>query len=147
VEPRFLIVPGKSLGPVRLGMTADEVRQLLGKRELFTNQSPDGSRYLGFSASGTSGFRVAVKDDRVIWIFIWLDGAYRTAEGIGNGSDALTVEKTYGMLARSGRNSIQVGLRTIPVLVAGYAMGLTIAISTVDNIVLYMAVHEPFAPN
>ena len=110
------IVPGESIGPIRLGMGMDEVQALLGKPDGWSH-NPNGIvdvwRYfsmnlgIGFTATATPTVNsvwteVYTKSDDVTFgDQTWDDGypvqtVYKTSNGIQLGSTSFDVQRAYG---------------------------------------------------
>lgn len=93
VDPKFLIVPGKSVGELEVGMTIDEIRAILGD-EVSTAVSAD--KQITLYRFGTpQTFNVYVMSGRVSGIYTFLP-EYKTAEGIGVGSALDELIAAYG---------------------------------------------------
>ena len=96
-----MIVPGVGVGPIRLGMTVDQMKQILGKPDIAVT---------GFSyVYADLGIEVIAKDKQTISSITCvhhIDNAspavtpcqYKTDEGIGIGSTVAEVIAAYGEL-------------------------------------------------
>lgn len=92
VDPKYLIVGGKSIGPVSIGMTLAEVRTVLG---------PEGSRLRDDSQSlyrfPQVHLMIWVESGKVGRIMVTnSDSSYATAEGFRAGSKTADVIAAYG---------------------------------------------------
>lgn len=143
VAPQYLVIPGVSLGPAKLGMTLEEIRGVFG-REQRSETDRNGVTYLSWSGPGIAGLRAQISKGRVTAITAYLLKEYRTAEGIGVGTLADEVAATYGMPEFQRRLTAQVGLSSVPTIYAWYQKaGLFLGIRTDTNSVMYIGVIEP----
>ena len=99
----WLVVPGKSLGPIELGKPVPSVaiKQLgpaIGQDRVKANQSKDGAGLEWADKSGLSYIRVkchdGVKPENVFQIF-WTVSGPRTKGGLGVGSPLAKVLKSF----------------------------------------------------
>lgn len=109
------IVPGQSIGPIRVGMGMDQVQALLGQPD-GTQYNPSGvvdvwryismNLYIMFTDSPTPTVRtvtteVYTKSEVTFGEQTWDDGypvqtVYKTANGIQLGSTSFDVQRAYG---------------------------------------------------
>lgn len=109
------IVPGESIGPIRLGMGMDEVQSLLGKPDRTTSNRQgivDQWHYISMNLS-IAFTDTAAPAVRSVWTQVyttngvtfgkqtWEDGEpvqteYKTANGIHLGSTSFDVQRAYG---------------------------------------------------
>jgi hypothetical protein len=106
MNPSWLVVPGKAVGPIQLGMSQDEVRAAVGEPE---RTSLGGWEYL------SGGYAVLLDKDRhTVDAILGGDMGYphgelvkafvaRTREGIGMGSTRAEVVKAFGVPAVDSR--------------------------------------------
>jgi hypothetical protein len=100
MDPSWVVVPGKAVGPIQLGMSQEEVRAVVGEAE---RQSLGGWEYL------SGGYAVLLDRDRhTVNAIVGGDVGYphgalvkafvaRTREGIGMGSTRVEVVKALGV--------------------------------------------------
>jgi hypothetical protein len=144
VDPQYLVVPGVSLGPAKLGMTLEEIRAVFGKETRSEKNQKTGVTFLAWSGPGIPGLRAEMVGGKVTVLAAYLLKEYRTAEDIGVGTLADEVEKTYGMPEFQRRMTAQVGLSSVPIIYAWYqAKGLFFGIRTDTNAVMYVGVIAP----
>lgn len=92
-----LIVPGRGIGSLTLGMDVHEATFFLDVPRT-TSVQPDGSvEYSWVAPPGDAGLGVRARGDRLVYeIFVANDGRYATAEGLGAGSSDSKVRRTLG---------------------------------------------------
>jgi len=91
------IVPGRSIGAVRLGMTLQDVVAAIGQAKDKMERPGVGVDYMWYAASAGSGVGVRLTDAgtvRQIWVVN--DGTYRTADGLHAGSTETEVKAALG---------------------------------------------------
>ena len=100
-DDRFLIVPGERIGRVKLGMTLDEVKSILGaphsSKKLLPREAD--TDYEWPSNDGTHDGRLEVlvdEDYGVIKIGVRLDTRYATSEGVRAGSSLVEIMRGFG---------------------------------------------------
>src|SRR5262249_53749183 len=109
----FLIVPGQSVGPVRLGSPLREELGALGPAKGST-QLEDGTRiYRWFETPSNSGIGVRTNHDGMV-VRVWVinDVRYATKEGLHAGSTEAEVFSALGVPTRVESNS-QAKTRTL----------------------------------
>lgn len=76
IDPSIPITPGEGVGDLRLDMSADDVRQLLGEPEHITDLYQDGSTL--YFEYYSYGIMAHIQADRVIAIYLYsgVDGGY-----------------------------------------------------------------------
>ena len=85
-----LIVPGKSIGPVLIGMTAPELYRALGEPKS-SDVGADKTTYI------YDGVQVGVENDRqVVYRVFATSPKYKLVRGVAVGSSALAVVAAYG---------------------------------------------------
>ncbi len=93
----YLIVPGESVGSVKLGMNITEVTSVLGTPKS-TQGRPDGSviyRWYEFKGEGGIGLR-ATRTGEVYRIWVANNTRYATKEGIRVGSSEAEIRVALG---------------------------------------------------
>jgi AMIN domain-containing protein len=91
------IVPGRSIGAVRLGMTLRDVVAAIGQAKDKVERPGVGVDYTWYAAPAGSGVGVRLTDAgtvRQIWVVN--DGTYRTAGGLHTGSTETEVKAALG---------------------------------------------------
>lgn len=92
-----MIVPGRGIGALRLGMTLQDVVALLGRAKQTVARSAVGIDYLWYAGSGGSGVGVRTTEAGVVrQIWVVNDPAYRTAQGLHAGSTDAEVKAALG---------------------------------------------------
>jgi len=92
----FLIVPGRSLGSVAIGMRLEAVESVLGKP---SKVDPNGrTPWYEWKAPDNRFRSIAVEtlQNTVVLISLAHDPRYRTSQGIGDGTALADVERTLG---------------------------------------------------
>jgi hypothetical protein len=92
---RHLIVPGQSIGPVRLGTSVDAALAVLGQFPAKRKRDDGSTRYTWFEGAGAIAV-VADKADRITFISAWNLSTYRTRDRIGPGSTEGNVRSALG---------------------------------------------------
>ena len=103
VADQFLIVPAKRIGPIKLGMSYDEVKTILGLPQAAPTElaTATSTTYQWSSQYGKMYVRID-KDKLVARVSVYLDVRYATAEGIRAGS---TLEEVFSVF--KGRGEIR----------------------------------------
>lgn len=97
VAQAFLIVPGESIGPVRLGMTVVEIRAALGRELRSTADPVTGATVLAWKTTGSGRLGVWFDTDgRAKNVGVNLDPRYATARGLRDGVAADDVRGVMG---------------------------------------------------
>ena len=97
-----LLVPGKSLGGLRLGMTQAQVRAAWGTRHGVCRGCPDRTWYFTYEPGRPEGAGVSFRNGRVVAIFThWAPKGWRTHSGIRIGNPIELVTSRYGALPRT----------------------------------------------
>jgi hypothetical protein len=95
-ESQFLVVPGRSLGPVAIGMRLEAVESVLGKP---TKVDPTGrTQWYEWKSPDNHLRSIAVEtlQNTVVLISLAHDPRYRTREGLGDGTALADVTRTLG---------------------------------------------------
>jgi hypothetical protein len=96
-----VLVAGKSLGGIALGMTKAQVRRVWGARFGRCRSCADETWYFNYLPFEPEGAGVAFRRGRVIRVFtLWQPGGWRTTEGVALGAPESEVTDTYGALPR-----------------------------------------------
>src|SRR5579864_1450071 len=91
------IVPGRSIGAVRLGMTLPDVVAALGRATNTAERPGVGVDYTWYAASAESGLGVRATGAGIVRrIWVLNDAAYRTREGLHTGSTEADVRAVFG---------------------------------------------------
>jgi len=93
---QFLVVPGRSLGPIIIGMRLDSVERILGRP---TKVDPSGAtQWYQWQAPEDHLRSIAVEtsQDVVVLISLAHDPRYRTNDGLGDGTAMGEVERILG---------------------------------------------------
>jgi AMIN domain-containing protein len=91
------IVPGRSIGAVRLGMTLPDVVAALGRATNTAERPGVGVDYTWYAASAESGLGVRATGAGIVRrIWVLEDPAYRTREGLHTGSTEADVQAVFG---------------------------------------------------
>ncbi|HEV2359344.1 MAG TPA: hypothetical protein VGZ23_17275 [bacterium] len=95
-DPMFLVVPGRRIGPVTIGMHLNAVEEILGhpsrvdsdgRTQWYEWKSPDNR---------LRSIAVETLQDTVVLISLAHDPRYRTREGWGDGDTLEAVERVWG---------------------------------------------------
>lgn len=96
-----MLVLGRSLGGVRLGMTVPQVERTWGRAYGRCRSCRRPTLYFNLFAFRPEGAGVELTKGRVGAVFtLWAPRAWRTAEGVQIGDSATTATATYGPLTR-----------------------------------------------
>jgi hypothetical protein len=98
---RGVLVPGKSLGGVTLGMTKAQVRRAWGTRFGRCRSCADETWYFNYRPFEPQGAGVAFRRGRVMRLFtLWQPDGWRTPEAVVLGAPESEITDTYGALVR-----------------------------------------------
>jgi hypothetical protein len=98
---RELLVPGESLGGVRIGMAKAEVVSEWGLRFGRCRTCSRTTWYFNFKPFEAEGAGVSLEGGRVSHVFtLWQPDGWRTPEGLRIGEPAADIARTYGPLDR-----------------------------------------------
>jgi hypothetical protein len=93
---QFLVVPGRRIGPVAIGMRLDAVENIFGRP---SKVDPSGrTQWYEWKAPDDRFRSIAVEtvQDTVVLISLAHDPRYRTREGLGDGTALAEVERVLG---------------------------------------------------
>jgi outer membrane protein assembly factor BamE (lipoprotein component of BamABCDE complex) len=91
-----LIVPGKSVGAVTMGMSPGEVLRILGDPDQ-SGKYPTSSWYLWFRHEGNKAYTLQVNlDGSGVIAFVVQDPRYATSDGVAVGVSELRVKTVLG---------------------------------------------------
>jgi hypothetical protein len=97
-----LLVPGKSLGGLRLGMTQAQVRAAWGEHYGVCRGCLERTWYYTYRKNQPEGAGVSFRGGRVVAIFThWAPKGWRTDSGIRIGTPIELVTSRYGALPRT----------------------------------------------
>jgi len=91
-----LIVPGKRIGPVRLGITMDKVNQILGNSDMQPKRTREGLMEYRFIKTHLLIVDIDPKTKRVKMVTTGRTPRYRTSSGIRIGSPIKQVQNKMG---------------------------------------------------
>jgi hypothetical protein len=120
-----VLVPGKSLGGVRLGMTPAQVQSTWGMRYGRCRGCAQETWYYNYRRFNPEGAAVRFRRGRVdaVWT-LWLPRGWHTPGGLQLGQNALEVNVRYGALVSIPCGSYRALIRTTGrVLTAFYIYG------------------------
>jgi hypothetical protein len=96
-----VLVPGASLGGVRLGATKAEVERLWGRAYGVCRGCPAETWYFNYYAFRPRGAGVELRDGRVAAVFtLYQPAGWRTTKGLVLGDPAARITSLYGALVR-----------------------------------------------
>jgi hypothetical protein len=99
--PAGLVVPGKSLGGLRLGMTPRQVRAAWGSDYGRCRACPRATWYYNYAPFKPQGAGVEFERGRVTAIFtLWAPAAWHTPRRLAIGDPAARITQLYGALPR-----------------------------------------------
>jgi hypothetical protein len=92
----FLVVPGRSAGPIDLGMKLDAVEHIFGHPS--TADVTGNTHWYQWQAAQNQMASIAVEtlQNTVVLISLAHDPRYRTGEGLGDGNTMDDVRRAYG---------------------------------------------------
>jgi hypothetical protein len=93
---RFLVVPGRSMGPIAIGMRLDAVESILGRPSKI---DPTGhTQWYEWKAPENRLRSIAVETlkSTVVLISLAHDPRYRTSDGLGDGTTLAEVTRVFG---------------------------------------------------
>jgi hypothetical protein len=94
-----VLVPGESLGGVRLGATQAQVKAAWGKRYGVCRSCPRTTWYFTYRPFEPQGVGVEFRGGRATALFtLWQPAGWRTREGLVLGDPRSRVEVLYGLL-------------------------------------------------
>jgi hypothetical protein len=95
-DGQFLVVPGRSAGPVGIGMTLDAVERILGDPS--TKDLTGSTQWYQWQApvGQAASFAVETLQNTVVLISLAHDPRYRTSEGLGDGNTVDEVQRVFG---------------------------------------------------
>jgi hypothetical protein len=101
--PAGVVVPGRSLGGLRLGMTLEQVEAAWGRAYGRCRSCARPTLYFNLYAHRPEGAGVELRRGRVSAVFtLWAPGAWRTTRGVQIGDSVAEVTATYGPMRRTG---------------------------------------------
>ena len=121
-----VLVPGRSLGGVRLGMTPAQVQSIWGTRYGRCRGCAHTTWYYNYRRFRPEGAAVRFRRGRVdaVWT-LWLPPGWHTPDGLRLGQNALEVNVRYGALVSVPCGSYRALIRTSgPVTTSYYIYGL-----------------------
>ena len=92
----FLVVPGRSMGPIAIGMRLDAVEEVLGPP---SKVDPAGrTQWYEWKSPENRLRSIAVEtvQNTVVLISLAHDPRYRTSQGLGDGTTLVEVERVFG---------------------------------------------------
>ena len=93
-DPHFLVVPGRSVGPVTLGMTMDNVKAVWGSPTKVERDA--NSQWYTWRDSPPRSVAVEMQSNMVVMISIAHDPRYRTRDGLGDGDSVDRIQRLLG---------------------------------------------------
>jgi hypothetical protein len=97
-----ILVPGKSLGGLQLGVTLAQVEDAWGRAYGRCRSCRRTTLYFNLYAYRPAGAGVELRRGRVSAVFtVWAPGAWRTREGVQVGDGVADVTATYGPMTRT----------------------------------------------
>ncbi|MEX2210143.1 MAG: hypothetical protein WD689_00055 [Gaiellaceae bacterium] len=108
-----VVVPGESLGGLRLGATPAQVRAAWGKRYGVCRTCARRTWYFTYRPFEPQGAGVEFRNGRVAALFtLWQPPGWRTREGLALGDPATRVDALYGLLPETrcrGYSALRLG--------------------------------------
>ena len=96
-----VLVPGESLGGLRLGVTQPEVRAAWGAHYGRCRNCADPTWYYTYRKFAPAGAGVSFRNGRAVAIFtLWAPTGWRTSRGLTIGDPEARVTDVYGTLLR-----------------------------------------------
>ena len=103
------LVPGKTLGGVRLGMTRSEVRRAWGGRFGVCRGCPDETWYYTYRPRKPQGAGISFRGGRVVAVFThWAPRGWRTTSGVAIGDSVARLVARHGAMPRTQCSSYSV---------------------------------------
>jgi hypothetical protein len=97
------LVPGRSLGGLRLGMTLAQVETAWGRAYGRCRSCARPTLYFNLYAHRPEGAGVELRRGRLSAVFtLWAPGAWQTTRGLRIGDSAAEATATYGPMERTG---------------------------------------------
>lgn len=97
-----VLVPGKSLGGVRLGAGEAQLRKAWGPRVGVCRGCPRRTLYFNYGPFDQTGAGAEFRRGRAIALYtLWLPTGWRTDRGVSLGDSEATVTAAYGALPRT----------------------------------------------
>jgi hypothetical protein len=97
-----VLVPGRSLGGVRLGSSLDDVTAAWGRAYGRCRRCAAETLYFNRFAFRPEGAGVELRRGRVVAVFtLWAPGGWRTAQGLAIGEPEIRLRSTYAPLQRT----------------------------------------------
>ena len=93
-DPQFLVLPGRSVGPVALGMTMDNVKAVWGSPTKVERDA--NSQWYTWRDSPPRSVAVEMQSNMVVMISIAHDPRYRTRDGLGDGDSVDRIQRLLG---------------------------------------------------
>ena len=91
-----MLVPGKSLGGVRLGMTKKQVSAIWGVRHGVCRECRRTTWYFNYARFTPEGAGVAFRRGRVVHVFtVWEPEAWRTRNGLRLGAPSMRIGELF----------------------------------------------------
>jgi hypothetical protein len=120
-----VLVPGRSLGDLRLGMTLVQVEAAWGRAYGRCRSCARPTLYFNLYAHRPEGAGVELRRGRVSAVFtLWAPGAWQTTRGLRIGDSAADATATYGPMKRTGcRGYHALTLASRRTLTAVYVVG------------------------
>lgn len=98
---RGVLVPGRSLAGVEVGMTQAQVTKVWGARHGKCRDCRRPTWYFNSSPFQPEGAGVIFERERVAYVFtVWRPDGWRTTRGLRLGAPAAEIARTYGPLDR-----------------------------------------------
>jgi hypothetical protein len=96
-----VLVPGRSLGGLTLGLTRAQVRNAWGTRFGRCRACADETWYFNYRAFEPQGAGVVFRRGRVTRVFtLWQPEGWRTSRGLALGAAEAEITRLYGALVR-----------------------------------------------
>jgi hypothetical protein len=116
-----VLVPGKSLGGLRLHATQADVRAAWGADFGRCRTCGESTWYFTYRRFKPQGAGVAFRRGRVEAIFtLWKPAGWRTKQGLAIGDDASRIRQLYGPVSRSDCGSYYALLLALPTGVTAF---------------------------
>jgi hypothetical protein len=95
-DEKHLIIPGNSIGPIKIGMSPSVVRSILSPGSRLPAPPPGYEQTIGVWSGPLGSFWVRFAEPGAVAIAIDKDTGYATAEGVHIGSTADEVRAAFG---------------------------------------------------